>query len=63
MCYSDDPVKDFDQWDQEQQRKLERLPACRACGEHIQQENAVRLEGYYYCDACLDDMRISIDVD
>ena len=63
MFYSDDPVRDYDRYCDEQERWLKKLPVCCECEEHIQQESAVRIDGEWYCDACLDDMRTSIDVD
>lgn len=60
MYYTDDPVKDFERWDREQERALERLPVCECCGEHIQQEDAVRIGGDWYCDECIDGMREEI---
>ena len=63
MLRSDDPVADFERHDREQQRKLEKMPVCKECGEHIQQEDAVLLDGNWYCDDCLFDLRTSIEVD
>lgn len=40
---------------------LARLPKCELCGEPIQQEMAVYLDGVYYCDECLHDHRVCID--
>ena len=40
--------------DREQSKKLERLPKCFCCGEPIQQEMAVCLDGFgYLCDDCI----------
>ena len=63
MFYTDDPVRDFDRHCAEQERQLEKLPVCCDCGEHIQQEDAVVIDGNWYCDDCLDNLRTSIDVD
>lgn len=52
-----DPIDDFERWDDEQSRMLERLPKCERCGEPIQQESAVRIDNDYYCDECLAEMR------
>lgn len=52
-----DPLKDFDRWDARRQERLERLPKCVCCGEHIQQDDAVCIDGKYYCDECLDNLR------
>ena len=54
---SNDPIADFERYDAEQQKLLEKLPVCYCCDEPIQQEQAVRIDGFWYCDGCLDDMR------
>ena len=57
MWITNDPEADFDRYDAEGEEALESLPICVCCGEHIQQEYAVRIVDDYYCDDCLDDMR------
>ena len=57
MFYTDNPVADFNRYNAEQQRRLESLPECANCGEHIQQEDAVCIDGDYYCDECLFGLR------
>lgn len=57
MFFTDDPVKDFLRHDRERERRLLRLPKCCECGEHIQQERAVCINDFWYCDECLDDFR------
>lgn len=54
---SDDPIADFNEWDAEQTAWLEQLPVCEECGEPIQQEDAVCINGNWYCDECLYTMR------
>ena len=47
----------YDLWrshDMEQERRRARLPVCCYCGEHIMQEDAVCIDGDYYCDECLE---------
>ena len=34
-----------------------KLPICELCGEHIQQWDAVRIRGEWYCDECLREAR------
>ncbi len=54
----------FDRWhdhDIMQEAWLVKRPVCTCCGEHIQDESAVQIAGSYYCDRCLDDMRVYID--
>lgn len=60
---TDDPLKDYDRWDKEQQKRLDRLPECDNCGYPIQQEDAVCIDGKYYCDECLEEMREPIGDD
>lgn len=57
MPYTDDPIADFERHDARQQKLLERLPICHRCKERIQQDKAVCIDGDWYCDECLDDMR------
>ena len=57
MYYTDDPIADFNRHDAEGQRWLDSLPKCCECREPIQQEDAVRIDGHWYCDECLDLMR------
>ena len=54
MWLSDDPALDFARYDAKQARRLAQLPTCERCGEPIQQERAVCIEGFWYCDECLD---------
>lgn len=52
--YSDDPVRDFDEYDRQQEKLLEKLPICdgKKCGKRITE--------YYYevnheilCESCM----------
>ena len=51
---SDDPGRDFDRWDAEQSKKLERLPKCGICGEPIQSEHYYEINGDNVCPDCLE---------
>lgn len=62
MRYSDDPLADFNAWDMEQARQLARLPVCADCGEPIQQEDAIYINGDWLCDDCLDSYRREVDL-
>ena len=61
MPYTDDPIQDFLNHDARQQAYLDKLPKCENCGQPIQQDTAVEIDGCLYCDECIDDMRVSID--
>lgn len=55
----------YDLWeahDREQSRRLERLPKCFHCGEPVQQEMAVCLDGRWYCDECLEMNRVEVEI-
>ena len=53
MFRTDDPVADFDRWDEEQQRQLEKLPKCAYCGEPIQDDIYFEINGEPVCEECL----------
>ena len=61
--YSDDPLRDFDRWDAEQQKKLKELPICEDCGEHIQDESAFYINGDWICEDCIDAYRRDVLID
>ena len=54
----------YDQWcahDAEQERRLERLPVCADCGEHIQEEEAYYINGVWICPSCMDSYLVRVD--
>jgi formylmethanofuran dehydrogenase subunit E len=62
MAWTDDPVADFERHDREQAKLLEKLPVCYRCDNPIQQERAVCIDGFWYCDECLEHYRREVDV-
>lgn len=52
--YTDDPLRDFERWDAERERRLAQLPTCADCGEHIQEETAYYINGDWICRNCID---------
>ncbi len=61
---TDDPVADFHRYDREQDRRLKLLPTCERCGDAIQQEKAVCINGFWFCDECLEShYRKEVDVE
>ena len=50
MTWSDDPEKDFERYDAEQQKDLDRLPVCCCCEEPIQQEKAIYYNDQWCCE-------------
>ena len=63
MPWTDDPVADFERHDREQAEWLAKLPTCQRCGGAIQQERAVCIEGFWYCDDCIEFYRKEIVVE
>ena len=55
--YIPDNYDQFVAHDAYKEKSLRRLPECTCCEQPIQQEKAVRINGDWYCDECLDDMR------
>ena len=51
---SGDPHADFDRWDREQQRQLDRLPECSECHEPIQDEHLFDFYGKILCEDCVE---------
>ena len=58
--WSDNPTADFNHWDSEQQKKLEKRPVCSQCGEHIQDESAYFIFDKWVCNECMEDFKEDI---
>ena len=54
MAYTNDPIADFESWDAEQQKQLEKLPRCADCGEYIQEDYCYEIDDKPICQDCLD---------
>lgn len=64
MFYTDDPFADFDRYDAEQQKQLDRLPKCDICDHPIQDDHYYQINGDNVCPACLDnEFRKDVDFD
>ena len=57
-----DALDEFEAYDARVQKKLDRLPICKICGDPIMQETAVYMNGWI-CDDCLDDFRQNVEED
>lgn len=55
MYRTDDPIADFNRYEAEQQRKLDKLPKCDICGEPIQDDYFYNIYGDIFCEECLND--------
>ena len=55
MCWTDDPIADFNRHEAEQQAELDKLPVCYECGEPIQDEECFEINDELICPECLKD--------
>ena len=55
--YTDDPVADYEAWDSEQQKILDKLPRCSECDEPIRDEYAFYINDDWICEECMGDYR------
>lgn len=53
MYITDDPIADFNRYDREMTRRIEKLPRCRECGEHITDEFAYQFDNEWICEECM----------
>ena len=49
-----DPLDDFTRWEHEQEEWLKSRPKCDHCGQHIQDERFLHIDGGYYHFKCAD---------
>lgn len=50
---TDDPEKDFDDWDYEQNELLKKLPKCDECDEYIQDDYFFEIGDMIICSDCM----------
>ena len=62
MPWTDNPLRDFERYDEERERILNSMPICCNCGEHTQGEFRYELpNGEVLCERCIDGFRVSND--
>ena len=54
MCWTDDPIADYDRYSAKREKELEKLPVCCDCDEHIQDEYCYEFNDEYICEKCLE---------
>lgn len=57
MIWTDDPVMDAANHEAERERKMQELPICDFCGNHITDDSYHEIRGLNICDRCLEDHR------
>ena len=56
MVYrTDDPLADFNRYEEDRERELEKCPVCTYCGEHIQDAFAFHIDQEWWHESCLRD--------
>lgn len=60
MYRTDDPIADFNRWDEEQAAFEERLPRCEYCGEACY-ETYYEINGEIICEECIESFRHDVD--
>lgn len=54
MYRTDDPAADYDRWDADQARKIEKLPVCADCGEPVMDDHYYLINDEVICPDCLE---------
>lgn len=62
MTNSDDPLRDYNRWQDEMYLWEQSRPICVECGNHITGDYLWEIEGQNYCEDCIDSHRRYIDV-
>lgn len=62
MFRTDDPVADYDSYDDYNYKQRLKLPVCGWCGEHCDSDYAYQIEGDIVCDDCIDGCRTPIEI-
>ena len=55
MYRTDDPDRDFDAWEAEQAREMERLLICSECGERIMDDFCYQIYDEIICEECMNE--------
>ena len=55
MTYTDNPVADFERYDAQRQRELDKLPRCSYCDEPIQDDFCFEINDELICESCLNE--------
>ena len=55
IYFTDDPVSDYNRYQEEQEKQLQKLPKCSHCDEHIQDEHLYEINDELICEKCIKD--------
>lgn len=51
--WTGDPLRDFDLWDAQKQKELDRLPKCAYCNQPMTDDYCYEINDEYICEDCL----------
>lgn len=54
MRYTDDPLRDFEHYDQEQANEYRQLPFCDECDERIEDDFLYEFNDTLICEKCIE---------
>lgn len=57
MIITDNPERDYLQYEREEQKWLEKRPVCNQCGEPIQSYYTYEIDGYLFCEGCMEQFK------
>lgn len=55
MFFTDDPVSDYNRYQEERDKQLQKLPKCSMCDEPIQAEHLYEINDELICEKCIKD--------
>ena len=62
MYRTDDPLADFDRWEQERELMAADLPECECCGRIID-DHYFDINGVVFCEDCLEEnFRVTVEI-
>lgn len=50
------PIADYNRYEDYREEKMEQLPVCDHCHEHITEEHLYDIDGEIYCEECAKDI-------
>lgn len=57
MRISDDPLRDFALWSDDQEEEINKRPICDYCGHIIQDDCYYEINGEIYCQYCITEFK------
>lgn len=61
MLFTDNPVADAENYYEQKDRELDKLPICDICGYHIQEDHYYNIDGLKYCPDCIQERKCYVE--